>query len=92
MKKRIIITGANGAFGTLAAKALFENGHEVVATMRDPDGRNTQASASLRKAAPASSILTSPMMTVSEKASRRRPLQWAASMFCSTWQVPAPTD
>jgi NAD(P)-dependent dehydrogenase (short-subunit alcohol dehydrogenase family) len=48
--KRIVMTGANGAFGALAAHELLRRGHQLVATMRDPNGRNTEAAAALRAA------------------------------------------
>ena len=50
MSRKILTTGANGAFGGLAVKALLNKGHQVVATMRDPEGRNTEAAAALRDA------------------------------------------
>jgi len=50
MGKKVLITGANGAFGALAARALLKNGHDLVATMRDPDGRNAAVAAELRAA------------------------------------------
>lgn len=40
MIKKIIITGANGAFGTLTVHSLLAAGHKVVATMRDIETRN----------------------------------------------------
>lgn len=45
---RILMTGANGAFGGLAAKAALQGGHQLVATLRDPEGRNAHAAAALR--------------------------------------------
>lgn len=50
MKQKILITGANGAFGLLAVLALLKSGHQVVATMREPDGRNADAAKTLRTA------------------------------------------
>lgn len=36
----ILITGASSGFGLLFARTLASKGHNVFATMRDPDGRN----------------------------------------------------
>jgi NAD(P)-dependent dehydrogenase (short-subunit alcohol dehydrogenase family) len=46
---KILMTGANGAFGSLAARAALRRGHELVATMRDPKGRNSTAANDLRE-------------------------------------------
>ena len=40
MKHKILITGASGAFGSLACIQLAENGHQVVGTMRSISGKN----------------------------------------------------
>lgn len=40
MKHKILVTGASGAFGSLACKQLVENGHQVVGTMRSLQGKN----------------------------------------------------
>lgn len=40
MKHKILVTGASGAFGSLACIQLAENGHQVVGTMRSMHGRN----------------------------------------------------
>jgi NAD(P)-dependent dehydrogenase (short-subunit alcohol dehydrogenase family) len=40
MSYKILITGANGAFGKLTVKKLLDDGHEVVASIRKPEGRN----------------------------------------------------
>ena len=47
---RILMNGANGAFGALAARAALEAGHQLAATMRDPEGRNRDVAAELREA------------------------------------------
>jgi NADP-dependent 3-hydroxy acid dehydrogenase YdfG len=40
MKHKILVTGASGAFGSLACIQLVENGHQVVGTMRSLQGKN----------------------------------------------------
>jgi len=40
MKHKILVTGASGAFGSLACMQLVENGHQVVGTMRSISGKN----------------------------------------------------
>lgn len=40
MSKRILVTGASGAFGSLTCKSLSESGHQVVGTMRSKEGKN----------------------------------------------------
>ncbi|MEQ9165271.1 MAG: SDR family oxidoreductase [Fulvivirga sp.] len=40
MKHKILVTGASGAFGSLACIQLAENGHQVVGTMRSLHGKN----------------------------------------------------
>ena len=47
-KKVVVITGSSSGFGLLTAKALLEKGHDVVATMRDPEGRAAHAAKELR--------------------------------------------
>lgn len=50
MKKKILITGASGGFGKLTVLTLIQNGHQVVASMRDIGGRNKTVAAELRNA------------------------------------------
>lgn len=50
MSKRILITGTSAGFGRLTADTLLKNGHNVIASMRDIDGRNKSAAHELRKA------------------------------------------
>jgi NAD(P)-dependent dehydrogenase (short-subunit alcohol dehydrogenase family) len=40
MKKKILVTGASGAFGSLTCIRLAEDGHQVVGTMRSLKGKN----------------------------------------------------
>ncbi|TCP29342.1 SDR family NAD(P)-dependent oxidoreductase [Sphingomonas sp. BK235] len=47
---KILITGANGAFGALASRLVIQAGHSLTATMRDPDGRNAESANALRNA------------------------------------------
>ena len=48
MKKKILVTGASGAFGSLACIQLSENGHQVVGTMRSLKGKNEQIAHELK--------------------------------------------
>lgn len=48
MKQKIIVTGASGAFGSLACKLLIENGYEVVGTMRSTSGKNENVAQELK--------------------------------------------
>jgi len=50
MSKNILITGANGEFGKLTTKKLLKDRHTVVASMRDPEGRNQPSASELKKA------------------------------------------
>ena len=43
MKKKILVTGANGGFGKLTVHSLLKAGHQVAAGVRNPDGRNKTA-------------------------------------------------
>jgi len=40
MSKTVLITGASAGFGKLMTATLINAGHTVIATMRDPEGRN----------------------------------------------------
>jgi NAD(P)-dependent dehydrogenase (short-subunit alcohol dehydrogenase family) len=48
MKHKILVTGASGAFGSLACIQLAENGHQVVGTMRSLNGKNESIANKLR--------------------------------------------
>jgi NADP-dependent 3-hydroxy acid dehydrogenase YdfG len=43
MKKVVLITGSSTGFGTLMAKTFDQSGYQVIATMREPDGKNATA-------------------------------------------------
>lgn len=48
MKHKILVTGASGAFGSLACAQLVENGHQVVGTMRSVQGKNKEVADELK--------------------------------------------
>ncbi len=50
MSKKILITGASGAFGSLTCKSLAEKGFQVVGTMRSTKGKNEAIAQELQKA------------------------------------------
>jgi len=47
---KILVTGANGEFGKLTVKKLLNDGRIVVASMRDPEGRNKSSANELQSA------------------------------------------
>jgi len=47
MSKNVIITGSSSGFGLKAAKDFADKGYQVFATMRKPDGKNTEKKAEL---------------------------------------------
>ena len=50
MSKKVLITGASGGFGKLTVHTLLQQGHQVAATMRNPEGRNKAIADELRNA------------------------------------------
>lgn len=49
MSHKVLITGSSSGFGKLTAEALMKAGHTVVASMRDPEGRNLAHAAGLKE-------------------------------------------
>ena len=45
-----MVTGSSGGFGGLTVHALLKQGHKVVATMRNVEGKNKDAAAALKEA------------------------------------------
>ena len=50
MSKKILITGASGGFGKLTVNTLLQGGHQVVASMRNPEGKNKAVAEELKNA------------------------------------------
>lgn len=50
MSKKILVTGASGAFGSLTCKSLVQNGYQVIGTMRSAKGKNEAIAQELQKA------------------------------------------
>ncbi len=50
MSNKILVTGANGEFGKLTVKKLLSDGHTVVGSIRDPEGRNKSSANELQVA------------------------------------------
>jgi NAD(P)-dependent dehydrogenase (short-subunit alcohol dehydrogenase family) len=50
MSKKILITGASGGFGKLTTLTLLKEGHQVAATMRNVQTKNSEVAAELQAA------------------------------------------
>jgi NAD(P)-dependent dehydrogenase (short-subunit alcohol dehydrogenase family) len=50
MSKKILVSGASGAFGALTCKSLSQKGYQVVGTMRSAKGKNEVIAQELQKA------------------------------------------
>lgn len=50
MSKKVLITGSSAGFGQLTVNTLIKSGHQVAASMRDPNGRNKKVADELRSA------------------------------------------
>ncbi len=50
MSQKILITGASGGFGKLTVNTLLQQGHQVAASMRNPNGKNKAVADELRNA------------------------------------------
>ena len=48
MSQTVLITGTSSGFGKLIAKTLLKKGYNVIASMRDSNGRNAEAAEELR--------------------------------------------
>jgi len=48
MATKVLITGASGGFGRMITESLLAAGHQVAASMRDPQGRNREQAAHLQ--------------------------------------------
>lgn len=49
MSKKVLVTGASGAFGSLTCKSLAQKGYQVVGTMRSTKGKNEAIAQELQK-------------------------------------------
>ena len=50
MSKKVMITGASGGFGKLTVLTLLNRGHQVAATMRNPESKNKEVATELENA------------------------------------------
>ena len=48
--KKVLVTGASGGFGRLTVLSLLNDGHQVTATMRAPEGKNSEVADELSQA------------------------------------------
>ncbi|MEM8940930.1 MAG: SDR family oxidoreductase [Pseudomonadota bacterium] len=49
MSQKVLVTGASSGFGQLTVNTLLEAGHTVIASMRDPNGRNRSVAEAFAK-------------------------------------------
>jgi NAD(P)-dependent dehydrogenase (short-subunit alcohol dehydrogenase family) len=49
MSKKVLVTGASGAFGSLTCKSLSQKGYQVVGTMRSTKGKNESIAQELQR-------------------------------------------
>ncbi len=77
-KQKILVTGAAAGFGFRIAKTLADAGHTVIATMRDPSGRNASKAGALSAATRGRGILRILELDVADDASVEAAVRKAA--------------
>ena len=50
MSKKVLVTGASGAFGSLTCKSLSQKGYQVIGTMRSTKDKNESIAQELQRA------------------------------------------